>query len=137
MVKESRTVSDNEAFDDLPQALVDELKAADRPVPMITARADREIAAMARAHFAGRRRPAYLRPAGLAAVAASVLVAVLVLQLQAPAPDDGALYGDLDRSGQIDIADVLAAARTRSASAPELEAFAYRVVSLEPPEDAS
>lgn len=130
-------MSDNEPFDDLPPSFVDELRAADRPVPMITARADREIAAMAEAHFAGRRRRARLRPASLAAIAASVLVAVLVLQLQAPAPDDGALYGDLDRSGQIDIADVLAAARTEKASAAELDAFAYRVVSLEPPEDAS
>jgi hypothetical protein len=137
MCKESRIVSDNEFFDELPPSLVDGLKAADRPLPMITARVDREVAAMARAQFAARRRPARLRPAALAAIAASVLVAVLLVQRQAPAPDDGSLYADLDRSGRIDIADVLAAARTRKVSPPELDAFAYRVVSLEPSEDAS
>lgn len=130
-------MSDNEIFEDLPQSLVDELKAADRPLPMVTARVDREIEAAARAHFAGRRRPVGLRRSGWAALAASVLVAVLVLQRQAPAPGEGALYADLDRSGQIDIADVLAAARAREASPAELEAFAYRVVSLEASEDAS
>lgn len=130
-------MSDNETFEDLPQSLVDELKAADRPLPMITARVDREIAAAARAHFAGRRRPGGLRRSGWAALAASVLVAVIVLQRWAPVPDEGALYADLDRSGRIDIADVLAAARAREASPAELEAFAYRVVSLEAAEDAS
>jgi hypothetical protein len=145
--KESRNVSDDETFEDLPQSLVDELKAADRPLPTITARVDREIEAAARTHFAARPRRDELRHEGLrhhrlrrsgwAALAASVLVAVLVLQRQAPAPDEGALYADLDRSGQIDIADVLAAARAREASPAELEAFAYRVVSLEASEDAS
>ena len=130
-------MSDNEIFEDLPQSLVDELKAADRPLPMVTARVDREIEAAGRSHFAGRRRPVGLRRSGWAALAASVLVAVLVLQRQAPAPEEGALYADLDRSGQIDIADVLAAARARDASPAELEAFAYRVVSLEASEDAS
>lgn len=130
-------MSDNENFEDLPQSLVDELKAADRPLPMITARVDREIEAAARAHFAARRRPAPLRRSGWAALAASVLVAILVLQRQAPAPDEAALYGDLDGSGQVNIADVLAAARTRNASPSELDAFAYRVVALGQPEDAS
>ena len=130
-------MSDNETFEDLPQSLIDELKAADRPLPMITARVDREIRAAARAHFAARRRPAGLRRSGWAALAASVLVAVLVLQRQAPVPDEGTLYGDLDRSGQVDIADVLVAARTGNASRSELDAFAYRVVALAQPEDAS
>ena len=130
-------MSDDETFEDLPQSLVDELKAADRPLPTLTARVDREIEAAARAHFAGRRRPGELRRSGWAALAASVLVAVLVLQRQTPAPEEGALYADLDRSGQIDIADVLAAARAREASPAELEAFAYRVVSLEASEDES
>ena len=130
-------MSDDETLDDLPQNLVDELKAADRPLPMITARIDREIEAAARAHFAGRRRSVGLRRSGWAALVASVLVAVLVLERWAPAPDQGTLYGDLDGSGQVDIADVLAAARTGNASGPALDAFAYRIVALGQPEDAS
>lgn len=130
-------MSDDETFDDLPEGLVEQLKAADRPLPTITSRVDREMRAAVRAHFAARRRAAVLPRAGWAAIAASLLVAVLVVQRQAPAPDEGALHGDLDGSGQVDIADVLAAARTRNASPPELDAFAYRVVALKPSEDAS
>lgn len=137
MSEETGIVAENEPFNDLPASLVDQLKSADRPVPMITARVDREIAESARAHFAGRRRLPLLRRTALAAVAATVLIGILVLQWQVPRPDRAAVYGDLDRSGQIDIADVLAAAREHKASRPELDAFAYRVVSLEPIGDAS
>lgn len=44
MSEETGIVAENEPFNDLPASLVDQLKSADRPVPMITARVDREIA---------------------------------------------------------------------------------------------
>lgn len=130
---------DDEPFDDLPQSLVEELKAADRAMPMITARVDREVADMARAHFGGRRRSTQgWRPVS-AAVAASLLIAVLVLEWPTPAPDtQGDLYADVDGSGRIDIADVLALAQKPGKhSRAELDAFAYRIVSLEHSGDPS
>lgn len=132
---------DDEPIEELPRSLVEELRAADRPLPMITARVDREMAAMARAHFAGRRRPARASRSAWTAVAASVLLAVLVLQWPLPAPEQqGGFYADVDGSGRIDIADVLAAARSQppdERSRAKLDAFAYRIVSLEPAGDPS
>lgn len=134
--------NEDEQPDDLPRALVDELESADRPMPLITARVDREIAAQARSHFAARRQPARVPRsawAAMAATAATVLLAVLMLQSRAPLPpasDD--VYADVDGSGRVDIADVLALARAREAgerSRAELDAFAMRIVTLEPRED--
>lgn len=132
-------MSGNEPFEELPQFLVEELKSADRPVPTITARVDREISEMARTHFASRQRPVPTRRPAWVAVAATVLIAVLVLQLRVPEPDRSSVYADIDRSGRIDIADVLALARTQppgERSRAELDAFAYRVVSLEAGDDS-
>lgn len=129
---------EDESIDELPRSLVEKLKAADRGTPVITARVDREIAALAERHFAGRRRARGWRTA-LTAVAASVLVAVLVLQWPLPAPEgDASLYADVDGSGRIDIADVLARAREQGPDARSraaLDAFAYRIVALDPSGD--
>ncbi len=124
---------EDETFENLPAALVERLKAADRPLPLVTARVDRALAEEARTRFArrGRPQPRWLGAAGIAA-AASVLFAVLALQWPLPASKRDALYADVDGSGRIDIADVLALAREAGGhSQKELDAFAYRIVSLE------
>jgi len=132
---------ENEQFDDLPQSLIDELKSADQPVPMITARVDREISEMARVQFSGRLQPAWMTRSGWAAIAATVLVALFMAQTQLPpAHDQNAVYADIDQSGQIDIADVLALARTRKpgeVTQAQLDAFAMKIVSLKPAGDSS
>ena len=119
--------------DRLPESLVAELKQADEPGPLITARVDRTVADLARRQFASRpdrrRRAA---PMWLAA-AATVVLAVFVLQTQyGPQQDVTELYTDVDDSGQIDIADVLVLARGNKGTLTqaELDAFAMRVVSL-------
>lgn len=132
---------ENEQFDDLPQSLIDELKAHENSVPLITARADRQVASTARQHFSLRRNPVWKSRPAWAAVAATILVAVLVTQLGDPvvSQQDG-LYADIDNSGQIDIADVLALARSRDAeqiTQAELDTFAMRIVSLSSGGDAS
>lgn len=131
---------ENKQPEDLPQSLIAELKATDRAVPLITARVDREIAALAADHFASRRKPSWSRT-GWAAMAATLLVALLAAQFVSVdnAPPD-AVFADIDGSGQIDIADVLALARTRDAgeiTQAELDAFALRVVSLSSGGDTS
>jgi hypothetical protein len=126
--------------EDLPQPLIEALKSANRPVPMITARVDREISEMARRHFSVRRQPARVPRRAWAAMAATVLIVVFVVQLQSPGPDQAVLYADIDRSGRIDIADVLALARAQGPgerSQAELDAFALRIVSLKRPGDSS
>jgi hypothetical protein len=126
-------VRKDETFEDLPPAFVERLKAADRPLPLVTARVDRALSEAARARFAGRgrRQPRWRGAAGIAA-AASVLLAVLALQWPWPAAQRDTLHADVDGSGRIDIADVLALAREPGGrSQKELDAFAYRIVSLE------
>ena len=105
---------DEELLDSLPESLVDALKQADKPVPMITARADHAIRAMAEEQFRGRATPRRMPRPAWVAIAASLLVAVLVVQNQeSPAPESTGIYADVDGSGRIDIADVLQAARNR------------------------
>lgn len=119
--------------DDLPQPLIEALESSDRPVSMITARVDREVSEMARRHFSLRRRPARAQRLAWTAVAAAVVVAVFAVQLQSPDPEQTSLYTDVDGSGRIDIADVLALARmqgTEERSQAELDAFASWIVSL-------
>lgn len=132
---------EKERFDDLPQSLIEGLKSADRPVPVITARVDREISEMARTYFSTRRQPARVPRSAWAAIAATVLIAAFVLQWRVPGTrDQSAVYADIDRSGRIDIADVLALARAQEPggrSQAELDAFASRIVSLKPVGDAS
>lgn len=122
---------DDAQEDDLPPGLAEALKAADEPLPLVTARVDRELAALAEAQFRTRRRPG-VRRAAWAALAAAVLVAVLVVPRQQPAPEPPGVYADVDGSGSVDIADVLALARSKEApSQAQLDAFARRVVSLD------
>lgn len=134
---------EKEQSEDLPPPLIEALKSADRPVSMITARVDREISEMARRHFSVRQQPTRVpRPAwaAMVAMAATILIAVLVVELQPPSPDQGVLYTDIDRSGRIDIADVLALARAQEPgerSQAELDAFASRIVSLKRAGEAS
>lgn len=124
----------------LPDELVAELKKADKPGPLITAKVDRSITNLAREQFASRpERRRRVAPAWYA-VAATVVLAVLVLPLtNRLGTDDDALYADVDNSGQIDIADVLTLARRSDGkvSQAELDAFAMRVVALADTGDAS
>ena len=126
---------ENEAFEELPDELVATLKAADRQVSLIGSRVDREIAQQAAAHFAGRRSRARFGPPAWAAIAATVLVGLFLAQLDQPMLERATpVYGDIDGSGQVDIADVLQLARSRENDASaqgEIDAFAYRIVSLE------
>jgi hypothetical protein len=124
---------EKERSEDLPEPLIEALKSADRPVSMITARVDREVSEMARRHFSVRRQPTRVPRPAWAAVAATVLIAVFAVQRQSPGPDQTAPYTDIDDSGRIDIADVLALARAQGPerSQAELDAFAAWIVSLE------
>lgn len=132
---------ENEQLEDLPQSLVDQLKGAEESVPLITAGVDRRIAEMAQDHFKTRQRPTWKPRPAWAAIAATILVAVLVAQLNGPvSPQRDDIYADVDGSGQIDIADVLALARARDpeqVTQAELDAFAMRIVSLSSGSDAS
>jgi hypothetical protein len=121
----------------LPQALLDELRSEDRQTRILTARVDRKIEAMAEEQFAGRKRPLWQSRPAWAAVAASAFVAFFLIQSQSPmlVPVDTGL-ADVDGSGRVDIVDVLAMARDTSAmSQSDIDAFAYRVVSLNSVED--
>jgi len=132
---------DEQEYDDLPQDLIDQLKSADQPVSMITSRVDREISQLAEAHFSRRRQTVWSRHPAWAAVAATALLALLLVQLRGPQVDEHVpIYADLDNSGRIDIADVLYLARTRGAEQQqraEIDAFAMRVVSLAPTGETS
>ena len=125
---------ENDNLDRLPESLISELKKADEPGPLITAKADRAVASLAGEHFGSRpERKRRAAPVWLAA-AATLVLAVFLLQTQ-DQPDTGLTdyYADVDRSGQIDIADVLALARRgdRAPTQAELDAFAMRIVSLD------
>lgn len=130
------THDESSGEDSLPQALVDELRRRDRGVTLLTARVDREIAGLAAGHFAGRGRLSRIGPVPLAA-AASLLVAALVLGPFMFSHDAAPVLDDVDGSGSVDIADVLAVARKGGTSAAELDAYARQVVSLDNWEDAT
>ena len=121
----------------LPATLVEALKAEDQPPALITSRADRAIESQAAAHFGSRRSSARdWRPAWYAAAAAAAVALLLVVPRE-PSINEGigaqdGFYADVDGSGQIDIADVLAVARSGRASQPDIDAFASRVVTLSP-----
>ncbi len=126
------THKDNE-FEDLSDTLIEALKSADEAVPLITARVDREVLKMAREQFTDRK-PAWRRRPAWAAVAATVLLAVVIGQPQfqrssmpvmSPRPPD--------------ISDVLKLARERageSGAQVEIDALALQVVSLAPREES-
>jgi len=125
---------ENANNEELPAALVDALKAGDRPPLVITAGIDQAVAAMARTHF-GNLEPSWRRRGRWVALAASVgLVAILATGVGGPLLGDTEPYGDVDGGGRIDIADVFALARSEQANVTQadLDAFAMRVVSLAP-----
>lgn len=128
-------------FEGLPGSLVTGLKAADRSVPMITAAVDRRVSAMAKAHFRERRQRIPVPRPAWAAIAATLIVAVIVGYWRLdPVFEQTDIYADVDRSGRIDIADVLALARSQEAgerSREQLDRFAAKVVSLRRPGEAS
>ena len=123
----------NEQHERLPGALVEALTRLDRAPEVITSRVDRSLAGLAHVQFAPRRIPRWQpRSAWRAAAAACVLVVVLFTANQLWEQDDTSLYADIDGSGQIDIADVLALARAEDGvNQAELDAFAYRLVALD------
>jgi hypothetical protein len=132
---------ENNNIEELPAALIDELKARDRGVTVLTARADREIEAMAAAQFSTLRGKRRIPRPTWAALAASVLIAVLVLGPDSIEMDgEQAILTDLDGSGRIDIADVLHLARqsgSAQVSEQEIDAMAMQIVSLASWGDAS
>ena len=121
-------------IDELPRALIDDLKARERRVSVLTAGVDREIEALATAQFAARRTRYPIRRPAWVAAAASVLVVALLLGPYLLR--DEPLEADHDGSGRVDIADVLYLARQEK-SQQEIDALALRIVSLDSWEDAS
>lgn len=122
----------------LPEGIVERLRQRDRNVSAVTPEIDRSVLRAASAHFASRAeqrsRIRHWLPA--AALAASLVVAVLAFRLPGTKPDgDTGLYADVDGSGQIDIVDVLVLARTQhndgNISKAKISAFANRIVSLD------
>lgn len=124
---------DEDNLEGLPDELVAELKKADKPGSLITAKVDRSIANLAREQFESRPEKRRRMAPAWYAVAATVLLAVLVLPVtNRLVMDDDGLYTDVDNSGQIDIADVLTLARRSDGkiTQEQLDAFAMRIVSL-------
>lgn len=122
----------NEQDKQLPRALIDELKRIDRAPDVITSRVDRALANTARAHFAGRNIPLWQRSRDWGVAAACVLAVTLFATNQFSPQDDTSIYADIDGSGQIDIADVLALAREgQGVDQADLDAFAFRLVALD------
>ena len=122
----------NEQNERLPKALIDEMKRIDRAPEVITSRVDRTLASMAHAQFAPRRIPRWQPQGAWRAAAACVLVVVLFATNHLSEQDDTAVYADIDGSGQIDIADVLALARAQDrVDQADLDAFAFRLVALD------
>jgi hypothetical protein len=127
----------NEPSETLPPAIASRLRSLDRAQPIVDPRTDRAVLEAARAHFAGRpaaraRRPRWAVP--LSAAAAVLLAAVLMRPLFFAPPS----ADDIDRSGSVDVLDVLALARMRAAAGeasgiPEarIEELAYRIVALD------
>ena len=126
-------------FEDLPAPLIAEFKRAELSVSLITPRVDRQISELSKAQFSNRRQPIWRSRPGWAAIAATVLITLFVIESQLPPGlDQSAIYADIDNSGQVDIADVLALARdSGEISQAEIDAFATQIVSLSPVDDAS
>ena len=106
----------NEHDERLPKALVEALKRIDRAPEAITARADHAVSNAARIHFAARRTPRWQRQGAWGAAAACALLIVTLATSRLTDRGNAPIYADIDGSGRIDIADVLALARSRSMS---------------------
>lgn len=129
---------DNNTSEELPDALIDRLKSADTQPALITSRVDHQLLQDAATQFSSRR-PARKRRSLWLAAAATVLLALFIVQLRPPDfGDDAIAYSDADGSGQIDIADVLFLARKHAgddAAQAQLDAVAQRIVTLSEPGD--
>ena len=122
----------NEPDERLPEALVEELRLLDRAPEAITAKADRAVLNAARAHFAARPVSVWRRQAAWGAAAACALLVVTLTTGRLTDRSDAPIYADIDGSGRIDIADVLALARSGQAvEQADLDAFAFRLVALD------
>ena len=118
-------------IEELPTEFVAALKKRELSADAITRRVDRELGVMATAKFSARR-PAPRRHVWAAAAAAVVIGIVVAFSALDPALTRNDLYTDVDGSGQIDIADVLALARDgRDLTPSDLDAFAASIVSLD------
>ena len=116
----------------LPDALVSEMKRIDRAPEVITSRVDRSLASKARTHFAPRQIPRWQPQGAWRAAAACVLVVALFATDRLSEQGGTPIYADIDGSGQIDIADVLALARTgEGVDQADLDAFAFHLVALD------
>ena len=116
----------------LPETLIDEMKRIDRAPEVITSRVDRSLASRARTHFAPRRMPRWQRQSAWGVAASCVLAVALFATYRLSEQGDTSMYADIDGSGQIDIADVLALAHTeQGVDQADLDAFAYRLVALD------
>jgi len=123
-----------EQDEQLPDALVEELKRIDRQPAVITSRVDRTLSTIARSHFSSRQVQRW-RPQAWAPAAACALIALIFAMGRLEHPVDTSLYADVDGSGAVDIADVLALARSgQSIDQGLLDAFAFRLVALDGPD---
>jgi hypothetical protein len=139
----------NDLSDELPDELPDELRQAfrghQRAVSVLTPAVDRAVLSQAEQHFSSRPSSQKSRLAAPAwvAIAASLVLAVFVVSNQettTPLATSASmpLHADHDQSGQVDIADVLALARSANPpSQDELASFAQSLVMLKPKGDAS
>jgi hypothetical protein len=135
---------ENEPFDQLPDAIIERLRARDRTVAQLTPAVDRELARRARAQFARRQSRAPARrwraPAAVAAAAAVAIVALFFARpFAVDRMESARLADDIDGSGQVDILDAFALARARrddpaAVSQQRIDALAARIVSLGSPE---
>ena len=134
---------------ELPTRLVERLRKAVDVSSIGTAEVDQELDVLAARHFRRRSLHGVARYGRYAALAASVaLISLLVpfrffdqsarqetldIAKQVTSGSVPVLYADVDGSGQIDIADVLALARSDPGRFEQtnLDAFAFRVVSLQ------
>jgi hypothetical protein len=135
---------ETENFDQLPDAIVERLRARDRSLSVLTPEVDRALRHAAQARFSRRSsRPAARRwfyP--VAAAAAAAVIAIIVIRpFEADSGLEVASVGapfvadDVDASGQVDILDAFALARARAddrntASQAGIDALASRIVSL-------
>jgi anti-sigma-K factor RskA len=130
---------ETENFEELPRALVERLRARERAVPMVTPAVDRAVEAAARAQFAPRRRAnpgvRHWRYAAAAAAAVALVALFIARPLDFTGVDRPRVADDVDGSGQVDILDAFALARTRAAdpaavSEGRIETLAARIVAL-------
>lgn len=137
---------ESEEHEALPDALAERLRRSDRAVSQLTPDVDRTVIEAARTHFAPRgsdRKKARVRATWAGgAVAASFVIAALLLQpSMVMRLSDRELPADVDRSGRVDIVDVLMLAKSRRddgrPSQAEIDRLAERIVSLSAAGDRS